>query len=179
MALGSAPQDEGPRTLLRVYLQKRADLVRFFALRLGDQSEAEDLVQEIYLKISNSQPKEEIRSPAAYLYRIGTNVLVDRRRGRLRATRREADWHVANTSVVGGEFVANEPAGEEALEAKQRLAKLMEAVGNLPPQCQRVFRLHKFEGLSHAEVAKALGISRSAVEKHVSAALKSLARWLA
>jgi RNA polymerase sigma-70 factor (ECF subfamily) len=58
------------------------------------------------------------------------------------------------------------------------LAKVLKAVEALPPQCRRVFRLHKFDGLSHAEVAEKLGISRSAVEKHISAALKSLTRTL-
>jgi RNA polymerase sigma-70 factor (ECF subfamily) len=42
----------------------------------------------------------------------------------------------------------------------------------------RAFRLHKLEGLSQAETARAMGISVSAVEKHLSAALKSLTRTL-
>jgi DNA-directed RNA polymerase specialized sigma24 family protein len=42
----------------------------------------------------------------------------------------------------------------------------------------RAFRLHKLEGLSHAETARAMGISVKVVEKHVSAALKALTRRL-
>ena len=49
----------------------------------------------------------------------------------------------------------------------------------LPPQAQRAFRLHKFEGLSHAETARVMGLSVKAVEKHVSAALKALTAKLA
>ena len=48
----------------------------------------------------------------------------------------------------------------------------------LPPQTQRVFRLHKLQGLSHQETAESLGVSKSAVEKHVSLALKLLTERL-
>jgi RNA polymerase sigma-70 factor (ECF subfamily) len=58
--------------------------------------------------------------------------------------------------------------------ARQRLALLTAAIAELNPQTQKIFRMHKFEGLSHPEVAAALGISRSAVEKHMMAALKHL-----
>lgn len=177
VALEPAPESEEP-TLLDVYLTKRSDLIRFFALRLGEKSEAEDLVQEIYLKIQGAELPADIRSPAAYLYRIGTNLLVDRKRGQLRAVRRETDWHGLNTEAVGGQFVSDQPSSEETLASKQRLAKVLTAVEGLPPRCRKAFELHKFKGLSHAEVAQALGISRSAVEKHVSAALKALARRL-
>ena len=50
----------------------------------------------------------------------------------------------------------------------------MEAATELPPQMQRAFRLHKLEGLSHAETAQAMGISVKSVEKHISAALRTL-----
>ena len=58
--------------------------------------------------------------------------------------------------------------------ARQRLEKLSKALETLSPVTQRVFRLHKFEGLTHAETAERMGISRSAVEKHVSLALGHL-----
>ena len=84
----------------------------------------------------------------------------------------------------GGRFLrirtsALEQAKTESLEwrprpAQSRMALLTEALTELSPQTQRVFRMHKFEGMSHPEVAAALGISRSAVEKHMMAALKHL-----
>jgi RNA polymerase sigma-70 factor (ECF subfamily) len=63
---------------------------------------------------------------------------------------------------------------EEAIDARRRLARVVKALDELPANIQRTFRMHKFDGLSHAEVAAALGISRSSVEKQVSAALKHL-----
>ena len=52
--------------------------------------------------------------------------------------------------------------------------RAVEAAADLPPQMQRAFRLHKLEGLSHAETAQAMGISVKSVEKHISAALRTL-----
>jgi RNA polymerase sigma-70 factor (ECF subfamily) len=54
----------------------------------------------------------------------------------------------------------------------------VDAVAEQPPQAGRAFRLHKLEGLSHAETARTMGLSVKAVEKHVSAALKALAAKL-
>ena len=70
------------------------------------------------------------------------------------------------------------PDAASVLSARQRLAAVIAAVQELGPQTQRVFRLHKLEGLSHSETAARLGISRSAVEKHMIAVLKHLARRL-
>ena len=60
------------------------------------------------------------------------------------------------------------------MTARQRLSRINAIVETMGPQRQKVFRLHKLEGLTHQEVAARLGISRSAVEKHISMALKTL-----
>ena len=67
---------------------------------------------------------------------------------------------------------------DDVIDSRRRLSRLVDAVRELPPQCGKVFRLHKLEGRTHAEVAAELGISKSAVEKHMIAALKHLSRRL-
>jgi RNA polymerase sigma factor (sigma-70 family) len=161
--------------LLAAYLERREDLVRFFTLRLRSAAAAEDLVQEIYLRLSAVGPEVEVHNPAAYLYRLGTNLMLDKIRAERRAAARDRDWREANRSVLGPDEIAEEPRADDAVAARQRLEQILAALRKLPPQTQRVFRMHKFEGMSHAEVAQALGISRSAVEKHVMTALRRLA----
>lgn len=164
----------GKAALVSAYLERRADLVRFFGLRLRSAAAAEDLVQEIYIRLSAAEAPAEIQNPAAYLYRLGSNLMLDRLRGERRTGRRDAAWLDSQTIAVGGQEVSAEPSAEAAVAARQRLGLLVEALTELSPQTQRVFRMHKFDGRSHPEVAAELGISRSAVEKHMMAALKHL-----
>jgi len=164
--------------LLAAYLERRDDLLRFFTLRLRSAAAAEDLVQDIYVRIAAVGDDVEVRNAAAYLYRLGSNLMLDRIRGERRAAARDHDWREGHRTVRGGEEVAEEPAADDAVAARQRLAAIVAILGELPAQTQRVFRMHKFEGLSHAEVAAALGISKSAVEKHCMAVLKRLAERL-
>jgi RNA polymerase sigma factor (sigma-70 family) len=177
---GDAPlaEERGRASLIAVYLERRADLERFFALRLRSAAAAEDLVQEIFVRLASADASRDIHNPAAYLYRLGSNLMLDRMRGERRAGRREAAWLDTHTSRLNGEEVSNEPSAEAALAARQRLALIRLSLSELSPQTQRVFRMHKFEGMTHPQVAQALGISRSAVEKHMMAALKHLAARL-
>jgi len=161
---------------MAAYLERRADLVRFFTLRLNSAAAAEDLVQDIYLRIAAADPRTAVKNPVGYLYRLGSNLMLDRLRGERRSAARDAAWRESQRTMLDGEELAEEPAADEALASRQRLAAIVAALNELPEQTRRIFRLHKFEGLSHPEVAARLGISRSAVEKHMMAALKHLAR---
>ncbi|MCR5876302.1 sigma-70 family RNA polymerase sigma factor [Phenylobacterium sp. J426] len=160
--------------LLDVYLERRANLVRFFAARSGSPAAAEDLAQELYLKLAAREPAAAADNPTALLYRMALNLMLDRARAEQRATARETAWRQTAHQSLGGEDIADAPPADEALASRQRLSQLVEAVAVLPPQMQRAFRLHKLDGLSHAQTAEAMGISVKSVEKHISAALKAL-----
>lgn len=168
----------GEPSLIETYLARRPDLVRFFTQRLRSAQAAEDLVQDIYLRLAAQDGGVVIHNPVGYLYRLGSNLMLDRLRGARRAAIRESAWLDSNSTRVGSEEVAEDPSAEQAVLAKQRLETIVAALRELPDQTQRVFRMHKFDGMSHPEVAEALGISRSSVEKHVMAALKLLSARL-
>jgi RNA polymerase sigma-70 factor (ECF subfamily) len=76
--------------------------------------------------------------------------------------------------ALGDQQVADIPSAEDVVAGRQRLNVMMATLETLPPQVARAFRLHKLEGLSHAETAEVMGVSRSSIEKHISAALKAL-----
>lgn len=161
--------------LLEIYLERRANLVRFFAARTGSVVRAEDLAQELYVKLaSRDLTSVPVENPVALIYRVATNVMLDQARGDARSVAREAAWRRVAHVSVGGEDIALEPAADEAAASRQRLRQLVEAVAELPPQMQRAFRVHKLEGRSHVETAQVMGLSVKSVEKHVSAALKAL-----
>ncbi len=166
-----------PSPLLALYLARREDLKRYFTLRLRSPEAAEDLVQDIYLKISTA-PAAEIGNPNAFLYRLGSNLMLDRLKAQRRAAARDTGWRSVTVSSLGGQDIADEPPADAVADARQRLALIVEALNGLSPSVRRAFRLHKLEGLSHAETAAAMGVSRSSVEKHISAALKHLIKTL-
>lgn len=169
--------DERPSPLLSTYLAKRQDLIRYFALRLRSTAAAEDLVQDMYLRLAGVGP-EPIENPAAYLYRLGSNLMLDRLKQQRRALARDQAWRDSSVTLVAGEAASDDPPADEAAAARQRLARLTAALDQLPPQRRRAFTLHKLEGLSHAETAQRMGVSKSAVEKHIIAALQQLTALL-
>lgn len=168
-----APSNLSP--LAATYLERREQMRRFFLARLGGQGEVEDLVQELYLKVQ-AVTEEPIENPSAYLYRLASNLMLDRLRRARRAGARDTEWRRTHHATIGAQDVADAPDAESAVIARQRLEKLATALETLAPITQRIFRLHKFEGLTHAETAERMGISRSSVEKHISLAMGHLVK---
>lgn len=161
-------------SLVSLYLAKRTNLLRFFTLRTSSAAEAEDIVQEIFLKIVELDAAT-IENPSAYLYRLGSNLMIDRARSRSRGLARELEYFKGDHPDGSRQAEAPIPSPEDAWEARSRLKVILAAIEQFPPKRQRVFIMHKIDGLSYAEVATTLGISRSAVEKHMTLALKQLA----
>ncbi|MDP3868331.1 RNA polymerase sigma factor [Phenylobacterium sp.] len=171
-------KDEEPSALLRAYFEKRTNLVRFFAARTGSLEAAEDLAQDLYLKLSTREDPLETWAPVALLYRIATNLMLDRARAAQRSANRDAGWRMVARTDLGGAEIDDAPAADEVIVSRQRLSQLIDAVAELPPQMGRAFRLHKLEGLSQIQTAQVMGVSVKAVEKHVSVALRTLIRKL-
>jgi RNA polymerase sigma factor (sigma-70 family) len=163
--------------LTRAFFEKRENLVLFLAARTRDMATAEDLVQDLYLKIS-TQPPEAVKSPGALLYRMAGNLLIDHVRSRQRSARREGQWRTDMRVVAGGEDVAVEPAADEVVIGRERARQLADAVAALPPKMGQAFRLHKLEGRSQAETAQAMGVSVKMVEQHIAAAIRNLSQRL-
>jgi RNA polymerase sigma factor (sigma-70 family) len=165
--------------MTRLYGDKRANLVRVFAAKLRSVSEAEDLIQDLFIKVQALGDLEVEGDGSALLFRMANNLMLDRLRSQARAGARDEGWRSLQGEMSGNQQVADVPSAEEIVAGRQRLNTMMTALDTLPPQVARAFKLHKLEGLSHAETAVAMGVSRSSVEKHVSAALKALIARLA
>ncbi|MEJ2410426.1 MAG: RNA polymerase sigma factor [Novosphingobium sp.] len=167
-----------PTPLLDAFYERRAELKRYFAARVGD-ADADDLVQETYIKIAAITDDRDIRSPGAYIYRVGNNVMLDRLRKQRATAARENEWRrITGTLSSSGEDVFDAVPADEVLISRDNLRRLLAALEELPENVQNTFRRHKFDGLSHSEVAAEFGVSRSLVEKHMMFALKHLIRRL-
>ena len=160
--------------MVAAYFERREELLRYFRVRLRSPEAAEDVVQEIYLKLVR-RPPEAVENPTAFLYRLGTNVMLDQIKLERRVQRRATAWREATLETDGGGAAASEaPPADRALAARERLSLILATVDEMPEPVRKAFRLHKLEGLTHAETAARMGVSRSSVEKYIMTALKRL-----
>jgi RNA polymerase sigma-70 factor (ECF subfamily) len=66
------------------------------------------------------------------------------------------------------------PTPDEIVAAEQRLIRMKETLDRVSRRTREVFFMHRLQGLSHAEIAKNLGVTTSAIEKHIASALTIL-----
>ncbi len=164
--------------LLAIFAAERAALLRFLAARTGDPAGADDLLQELWIRIHQAE-HGPIANGRAYLYRMAQNLVLDGVRERRRREAREGAWLDATTDSGGGGDPADPvPNAEAQLISRDEAERLARAIEVLPEGARRVLRLHKIDGLSHPEVAERLGISRSGVEKHMAVAMAHLRKQL-
>lgn len=163
--------------LIAAYLEQRQDLARFCRARLGAASgDVDDLLQDLYLKVSALPADTPVDNPRAFLFRLLSNLMLDRWRSGQRAAARDSAWRQINHQTGAVEDVDDAPSAETVVASRERLARLVAALDTLPPKTRTIFRLHKFDGVSYADIASRLDISRSSVEKHMMDALRVLAR---
>ncbi|WP_236634196.1 RNA polymerase sigma factor [Caulobacter sp. X] len=167
------PHTQPTPSLVLAYIARREDMRRFFSVRTRAAPDVEDLMQDLFLKVQRVDGAA-IENPSAYLYRLASNLLLDRLRARRRSEARDADWRSVSHTTVDGADIADAPDAEAAVDARLRLERLTQALAELPPRTRQVFWLHKIDGLTHAQTAEQLGISRSAVEKHMTRTLQHL-----
>lgn len=171
---GSAPSMSQSSDLLDAFMARREALLRYFTVRVGE-SEAQDLVQEIYLRCASLPADAEVRQPGGYLYRLGNNVLLDRMRQERARGARDHAWRDTHHLVASnGEDVSDVVPQDDALIARDQVRRIAIALSELPDAVQTSFRLHKLDGLPHAQVAERMGVSRSLIEKYMMRALRHL-----
>ena len=174
MTEAASQRPEKVSALVEAYFTKRANLVLFLAARTGSHATAEDLVQELYIKVAALDPNLETTSPNAMLYRMAINLAHDSVRSQKRSEVRDTAWRQDVRTDLGGEEVAEDPNAEQVVISRERLLEILKAIAELPPQRQKAFRLYRLEGMTQAEAARMMGISVKAIEGHISAAMKAL-----
>ena len=152
-----------------VFLANRDTLLRF--LRSLGASDAEDLLQELWLRIQ-SAPTGPIAAPLSYLYRMANNVVLDRHRTVRQAEKRERAWTVA----TGGESLdrSEEPSAERVVIAREQAALAEAALQSVGDRAARIFRRHRIDGVEQRAVAAEFGVSLSTVEGDLRKAYRAM-----
>jgi RNA polymerase sigma factor (sigma-70 family) len=149
------------------------DLLRFLTRRLGNGHDAADVIQDAYLRLAAVQDGAlSVRDARAYVFRVAGNLAIDRLRGDGRAAA-----HLA-AAEAREEIADQAPSPEAAVLARERLRLLDEALDRLSPNARRALLLNRLDGLTHAEIARRLGVSESMVAKYIAQALRLCRDWL-
>jgi RNA polymerase sigma-70 factor (ECF subfamily) len=156
--------------LAAVFEANRPALRRFLVARRARPDEADDILQELFLKIGKL-PTGPIADPLAYLYRIADNLLLDLRRAQSRRNVREDAWTMARH---GAGEIDDQPSAEDLLIARERLGLVQATLSRLPERTVTAFRRFRLDGIGQRQIAAELGISVSAVEKHLQRAYRTL-----
>lgn len=149
-----------------VFLNTRPQIQRFLSRRVRCQDTTADLLQDLYLRLLLLTPppnsESEIR---AWLFTVASNLSIDY----LRSQKRHVellDQYLGDKTEAD---LSAEP--ERVAQAQDQLLQIQAALAQLPDTCAEIVYLSRIEGLSHAEIARQLGISTSWVEKQLARAL--------
>lgn len=145
--------------------------VQRLLLRRGNtRAEAEDLVQEAFLKMQEYCANGgEVRQPEAFLVRTALRLGINAKRDAHLDL--YADENVEEVTLV----IDSNPTPDEVIAADQCLERMRDRLDAVSRKTREVFFMHRIDGMSYAQIARHMGVTVSAIEKHMATALATLA----
>lgn len=134
-------------------------------------AKAEDLTQEIFIKVWMSRERlTAVNRFDAFLYTMSKNMILDEFRKRVLLTVPENGQDVYLPSDL--------PSAQDKLEFKDVEIQLNAAIDRLPTQMQLAFRLSRFQGMSHDEIAREMNISRVTSKNYIARSIAAIRKHL-
>ncbi|MEM1112223.1 MAG: RNA polymerase sigma factor [Pseudomonadota bacterium] len=161
--------------IFKTFIDNEAALKRLLVGYTSDTEAAEDLAQEVFIRAFAAERKAGgktgIENPRAYLFQVARRLAFERfrRPGPAGSDQGGVDTLLDETQAMADDW----------LESRRKLALFTRAVASLPEKCREAFLLRHVDGLRYKQIANRMGISVSAVEKHVALGLTRCAEFLA
>lgn len=155
--------------IVRALIDTRHDLVRFLAGRVFCRATAEDIAQDVFVRLSTA--KTEIVHPRSLIFRTAANLASNHRRNE----RRRAE--LANNDFAIGRPCVDDLHPERVALARDALWRLAEELATWPARTREIFILNRYEGLNQREIAERLGLSSTSIERHLAKAILNLTHW--
>ncbi|WP_395666067.1 RNA polymerase sigma factor [Methylocella sp.] len=152
-------------TLGRLFAQHRARMEAIVARRVRDRDVAADIVQDVFANVLQSGGRGSPEADTRLLYAAARNAAIDR--SLMSARRRRLLGRVLPEQIA-----APQPESGAEIEGREAVAALDRALGELSPRARTIFLMHRIDGAPHAEIAAAMEISVSAVEKSLARTLR-------
>ena len=151
------------------YIAHRDELLAYVCSRLGDSCQAEDIVQNVFLRLLTSDKLiSEVTLPAL-VFAMTRNLVYD--------------YYRHHTAVEQYEHyikgVCSELTSDESiLSAREVMEQLEQGLARLPENCREIYRLHIYDGLKVNEISQQLGEGYKSVEHRLGAARKAMRPYL-
>lgn len=162
----------GPEALhwfLHEVLPLEAMLLQFLRHNWRDESDVEDLLHDIYVRVYDAAQKEIPKNTKAYLFQAARNLIANRVRDR-KVVPMDA---VADLDALG--IAIDTPGPDQVLAARDELRRLKEAIEALPPRYRDVVVLRRIRNLSRKEIALRLNLSEASVSVYLTEGMYALA----
>jgi RNA polymerase sigma factor (sigma-70 family) len=144
-----------PSDITALFTEHRGSLVDYAAGIVGSRTQAEDLVQEAWLRFDEAARQQFLKEPLSYLYRIVRNLALD---GQRRSALEKRIFSSGADPVVAA-FPDARPGAEMVALYKDDLRRLREALAELPDRTRIAFEMHRLGGCKLREIAAVLKIS--------------------
>jgi RNA polymerase sigma factor (sigma-70 family) len=141
-------------------------LRRFLHARVRNAADANDLVQEVYLRLLRVDDHETIRMPEAYVFALANHVLYQYR---LKQSRSLEPAEMLEAMAEAQTAFENDPQVQS--ENQQRIEELENVLDHLSPKARATLIMHRRDGLTLEQIGAKLGISRPMVKKYLAKAL--------
>lgn len=139
----------------------RPALMAYFLRRVNSRAEAEDLTQEVFVRLA-ARGEEAIENRQAYVFQVAANLLRDR----ARRSKTQLDYRSSIGEIEALNVELIDPYRVTA--GRSLLSAMCKALEELSKTTRDVFVLYRLEGMSKATIADGFGISISSVEKHIT-----------
>jgi len=141
-------------------------LHKFLVSKLPQQEDAQDIMQEAYLRLIRIRQQDLIRDPEAYLFRIASNLV-----GEFFHKQNKQPAQIEFNEITENNTFGDEGSFAQNMSNRAELQKLDNMLSTLPPLYKAVVILRKRDGLTHDEIAERLDISTNTVHKYMTRAL--------
>jgi RNA polymerase sigma-70 factor (ECF subfamily) len=148
---------------------ERQGLLRRLTRLTRNVDAAEDCLQSAFVRLEEFRRHTPVENEAGFLAHAATNIAIDE--ARRRRVRSEVAGGVDQLHTIAD----SQPLQDEVLLARERLGRARATLDRLPERTRAVFLMHRFARLKYRDIAARLGISVSAVEKHIAKASLALA----
>jgi RNA polymerase sigma-70 factor (ECF subfamily) len=155
------------RVFEKLFQRHRRAMVMHATRFVRDRGRAEELAQEIFVRVYTTKTYEANAKFKTWLYRVATNVCLNELR---------KPEHQQKTSSIESEVVVQPGTPEDSAAGKELAQRLDRALQALPANQRAAFLMARQDNLSHEEIAEALSTSVSAVKSLIHRALESLRR---